>query len=75
MFAYATMITVSILDRFLPHASAAYVQISVFYRKFPESLGTSKMRVKLQYLGSQTSKKGHKDFAFTSTEFISILSE
>ena len=33
-----------------PHASAAYVQISEFNRKFPESLGTSKMIVKFQYL-------------------------
>ena len=29
--------------------SAAYVQISVFYREFSESLETSKMRVKFQY--------------------------
>ena len=30
---------------------------------------------KISILGSQKPKKGHKDFAFTSMKFISILSE
>ena len=44
----------------IPHASAAYVQIFVFNRKFPESLGTSKMMVKFQYLVHKSGKRSQR---------------
>ena len=70
---YATMITVSILDRELPHASAAYVQISVFYREFPESLGTSKIRVKFQYLVHKSRKRSQRFCVHINEIYINFI--
>ena len=55
------------------HASAADIQISVFYREFPESLGTSKMRVKFQYLVHKSRKRSQRFCIHINEIYINFI--